>query len=74
MSEVRNTPKRGRKRKKSSRWHTIQGKVVSMRFSDTEYILVKDRAKNRRKSIGLYIKWLLRKTRDKDGILTIYED
>ena len=62
---------RGIKRK--HRWATVKGSVVSVRFSDSEYEIVERRAKGRGMSIGAYLKWLTRKTRDSNGELDIEE-
>jgi len=51
----------------------VKGKVVSVRLSDLEYEIVERRAKGRGMSIGAYLKWLTRKTRDSNGELDIEE-
>ncbi len=54
-----------RKVKRKHRWETVKGKVVSVRLSDLEYEIVERRAKGRGMSIGAYLKWLTRKTRER---------
>ena len=53
-----------KKVKRKHRWATVKGKVVSVRFSDVEYEMVERRARGRGMSIGAYLKWLTRVTRD----------
>ena len=54
-----------------SRWSTVKGKKVSVRFSDQEYGALSFRAFSRKLSVGLYLKWLTRSTTDRDGVLNI---
>lgn len=58
-------------RRTKNRWSTVKGKRVSVRFSDSEYAMLAMRAVCRRLSVGMYLKWLTRSTRDRDGILEI---
>lgn len=69
MEKVRRTQKRVRRTK--SRWSTVKGKKVSVRFSDSEYAILSVRAFSRKLSVGLYLKWLTRSTEDRDGILRV---
>ena len=54
-----------------NRWYTIKGHKVSVRFSDNEYKLLMRRASDRELSVGLYLKWLFKTTRDDEGILEV---
>jgi len=69
MESVRRTKKGVRRIK--SRWSTVKGSRVSLRFSDSEYAMLVRRAVSRRLSVGLYLKWLVRSTVDRDGILEV---
>ncbi len=59
--------------KRKHRWATAKGRVVSVRFSDTEYLMVEDRAKARSLSMGEYLRWLTRIIWDYDGELEVDE-
>jgi len=73
MKMVLGTRSKLKKVKRKHRWATVKGKVVSVRLSDLEYEIVERRAKGRGMSIGAYLKWLTRKTRDSNGELDIEE-
>lgn len=47
-----------RKRRRQHRWDSAKGKVVAVRFTDTEYRLLERRAKAKGLSPGGYLKWL----------------
>ncbi len=45
---------------RKNRWATAKGRVVSVRFSDVEYLIVERCAKQRGLSTGEYLRWLSR--------------
>ena len=59
--------------KRKHRWATAKGSVVSGRFSDSEYEMVERRAKGRGMSMGAYLRWLTRMTREREVELELAE-
>ena len=59
--------------KRKHRWATAKGSVVSVRFSDSEYEMVERRAKGRGMSMGAYLRWLTRMTRERGAELELAE-
>jgi hypothetical protein len=45
------------KRQRKHRWASAKGHVVAIRFTDEQYAIVRDRAKDNGRSPGEYIKW-----------------
>ena len=64
-------------RKKSrvkSRWHLVEGRVVSVRFSEINYKILERRAEGRGMSVGAYLRLLFMATKEGEESLEVVDD
>ncbi len=55
----------GKHRIRKHRWSSATGKVVSIRFTDTEYTVLLGLAAGKGLSVGDYLKWLATRSHNK---------
>jgi hypothetical protein len=60
----------GRSHKRKHRWDSAQGRVVSIRFTDEQYEMVRERAASDKLSVGEYLKWLATRSHTKSKAAT----
>jgi predicted nucleotidyltransferase len=55
-----------KRRKRKHRWGTARGKVVAVRFTDSQYQHLTERASKQGKSVGDFVKWLCTRSHHKE--------
>lgn len=58
----------------TKRWHTVTGKVISIRLSDSQFQVISRRAADKGLSPGDYIKWTILRNRHKGKSEILIQD